>query len=119
MILSTHCLTHTGTVARLRPVAPMSTGTRSRSRVPPGHPTNIKSGALATNNDRHQDATCFVLNGDHPAFCSRHSTFNLTVRHHAACQYDCVRMRCREVAKVLPDEIGDELVVHCEVKIKV
>jgi len=28
-------------------------------------------------------------------------------------------MRCREIVEVLPDEIGEEFVIHREVKIKV
>jgi hypothetical protein len=86
--------------------------------MPRGHPTNIKGGTLAPNDNRHQDAACVVLNSDYPTFCSRRSVFNLTVRHHATCEHDCVRMRCRKIVEILPDEIGEELAIHPKVKIK-
>jgi hypothetical protein len=47
------------------------------------------------------------------------ASVNLTVGHHATCEGDCVRMRCREIVEVLPDEIGEEFVIHRKVKIKV
>src|SRR5882724_3688449 len=96
----------------------MSAGMRRQSRVPRRHPTNITGGALAPNNDRHQDAVRVVLNGDHPAFCSRHSAFNLTVSHQATYERDCVRLCCGQVVKFQSDEIVDVLVIHREVKEK-
>ena len=113
------CLNHTGSTARLRRVAPMSAGTIRQPRAPRGHPTNITGGALAPNNDRHQDAACVVLNSDHPAFCSRRSVFNLTVSHHATCEHDCVRMCCGQVVQFQSDGIVEVLVIHREVKEKV
>jgi len=113
------CLNHTGSTARLRRVAPMSAGTIRQPRAPRGHPTNITGGALAPNNDRHQDPACVVLNSDHPAFCSRRSVFNLTVSHHATCEHDCVRMCCGQVVQFQSDGIVEVLVIHREVKEKV
>jgi hypothetical protein len=42
----------------------VSRGMGCQSGLPRGHAANITGGALAPNHDRHQDATCFVLNSD-------------------------------------------------------